>query len=193
MATILHAFCLLFTNPKCIQNQRLFPCVMVLSVEMGHVSMELTVMEWYSVLMAAMKSDVNDNHTAVTVLLPNFDAPLPTPIATPIPGASHLVVDVMEDQTAQTEAMNEIVGHIVTTAEDLVIAPPASVLGDVMVEPNAMMEVMSKIVGPIVTTAEDPAIAPLSPVQSDVMEDQSAMMEVMNKTATHYQVLIVYY
>ena len=33
-------------------------------VEMGHVSMELAVMEWHSALMAAMNTDVKDNHLA---------------------------------------------------------------------------------------------------------------------------------
>ena len=171
---VLHALCLLF---KCIQSQRLFPPVLVTFVEMGHVSMELAVMEWYSVLMPVMKSDANGNHT-VTVLLPNFDAPIPT---TTIPSASHLVNDVMEHQIAQMEVMNKIVGLIVTLAEGTAIATLTAVQRDVMVEPSATMEAMSKTVRPIVTTAEDTTIAPLSLAHNDVMEDQSAMMEVMNK------------
>ena len=68
---VLHGLCLFFINPKCVQSQRLFPCVMVMYVETGHASMELAAMELYSALMAVMKSDVNDNQTTV-LLRANF-------------------------------------------------------------------------------------------------------------------------
>jgi hypothetical protein len=113
-------------------------------VEMGRVSTQLAVMEWHSVSMAAMNSDVNDNQD---VRLPNFNAPLAPPQATVTTidiNASLPVVDVMEGPTAQMEAMNEVVQHIVSIAEHLVLALAAPARGDVMEVPSAMMEAMKK-------------------------------------------------
>jgi hypothetical protein len=77
-------------------------------VEMGRVSTQLAVMEWHSVLMAAMNSDVNDNHLDIdqAVYLPNFSAP---PTTTLDMNASALVDNVMENPTVMMEATNEIV------------------------------------------------------------------------------------
>ena len=135
-------------------------------------------------LMAVMNSDVKGNHR-LAVLLPNFDAPLPPiRVTTTIPGASPLVVDVMEHLTAQMEAMNEIVDPV-TTAEGLVLVPHVYVQRDVMEDQSAMMEAMNEIVGPApaAITAEGTVTVLHQFVQSDVMEVQSAMMSLMRKTA----------
>ena len=137
-------------------------------------------------LMAVMNSDVKGNHRLLAVLLPNFDAPLPPiRVTTTIPGASPLVVDVMEHLTAQMEVMNETVTPVTTAEGIIVTVPHVYVQRDVMEDQSAMMEAMNEIVGPApaAITAEGTVTVLHQFVQSDVMEVQSAMMSLMRKTA----------
>ena len=99
-------------------------------------------------LMVVMNSDVKDSYhlLVVAVLLPNFNAPLPPIIPTIIPGASPLVVDVMEHLTAQMEVMNETVTPVTTAEGIIVTVPHVYVQRDVMEDQSAMMEAMNKIV-----------------------------------------------